>query len=140
MTRQQRYPDTPWFHFHNENPHNRFTTDCVIRAIATATGIHYNTVLMEMAEQQCKTGFDMSENKAIEKYLMSKGWAKQKQPRKEDGKKYTGIEFCAYLADPKRKYIANIGGHHIVAIVGCKVWDTWDSTEGCIGNYWVKEG
>ena len=21
----------------------------------------------------------------------------------------------------------------------CKVHDTWDSTNGCIGNYWVKE-
>ena len=36
------------------------------------------------------------------------------------------------------RYIAHIGGHHIIAIVDKKVNDTWDSTDGCIGNYWTK--
>jgi len=35
--------------------------------------------------------------------------------------------------------IANIGGHHIVAIIEGRVWDTWNSTDGCIGNYWTKK-
>ena len=74
MKRQDKYPDTNTFHFYNANPHNRFTTDCVIRAISTATEIPYNQVVMEMAEMQCKTGFDPSENKLIDKYLTSKGW------------------------------------------------------------------
>ena len=34
--------------------------------------------------------------------------------------------------------IANIGGHHIVAILDGKVHDIWDSTYKCIGNVWVK--
>ena len=38
-----------------------------------------------------------------------------------------------------KNYIAMIGGHHIVAIVKAKVCDIWDSTDGCIGNYWTKE-
>lgn len=148
MKRQEKYPDTEYFIWHNQNPHNRFTTDCVIRAISTATKIPYNQVVMEMAEMQCKTGFDMSENTLINRYLKSKGWVKNRQPRKDDGTKYTGKEFCAALWRSKfddvipigsdRSIIANIGGHHIVAIINWQVWDTWDSTGGCIGNFWTR--
>ena len=87
MKREQKYPDTESFVFHNQNPHNRFTTDCVIRAISAATEIPYNQVVMEMAELQCKTGFDMSGNICINRYLKSKGWIKHSQPRKPDGTK-----------------------------------------------------
>lgn len=137
MKRQNKYPDTICFHYHNENPHNRFTSDCVIRAISTATEIPYNQVVMELAELQCKTGFDPSESTTISKYLKLKGWEKMKQPRKADNTKFTGREFCRLY---KGTYVANIGGHHTVCIKGGKVWDTWDSTRGCIGNYWIKKG
>lgn len=140
MTRKEKYPDTKSFHFYNANPHNRFTTDCVIRAISTALEIDYNTVVMEMAELQCRTGFDTSEKTAINKYLSNKGWVKHNQLKKEDNTKYTGKEFCKLLRaeNNNKNIIANIGGHHIVAIINNKVYDTWNSTDGCIGNYWMK--
>lgn len=141
MTRQEKYPDTATFHFHNENPKGKFTTDCVYRAIATATGEAYATVVREMAELHIRTGLDTHEKRTIDKYLTSKGFTKYKQPRKPDNTKYTGKEFCEQeqLYNPGRRIVANIGGHHIVAILDGKVWDTWDSTRGCIGNYWIKE-
>lgn len=135
MTRQEKYPDTSTFHYYNANPKNRITGDCWARAISTGTGIPYNTVVMEMAEMQCKTGYDASE--LIGRYLESKGWIKHKQPRKPDNTKYTGKEFCEKARDYEN-YIANIGGHHIVAIVNAKVYDIWDSTSKTIGNYWTK--
>ena len=143
MTRQEKYPETRTFHYHNENPKNRLTTDCVIRAISTATKTPYNQVVMEMAELQCKTGYDKGDKKLIDKYLQSKGWFKHDQPRKWDNTKFTGEEWCRELWQHYRgggyeRVIANIGGGHIVAIIGFKVWDTWDSTDGCIGNYWTK--
>lgn len=137
MTRQQKFPDTKTFHYHNANPKNRITGDCVFRAISTALEIPYNQVIMEMAEMSCKTGYAINDTKGIEKYLKSKGWIKHSQPRKPDNTKYTGAEFCE-RARTYENYIANIGGHHTVAIVGGKVWDIWDSTGGCIGNYWTK--
>lgn len=158
MTRQQKYPDTRTFHFYNANPKSRITTDCVIRAISTATGIPYNTVVMELAEIQCETGFDPSEKSTYGKYLESKGWKKYKQPKRTDGTKYTGEDFCRIqqnYAGSKWNYdhwenddaeircsdkiVANIGGGHVVAIMDGQVWDIWDSTGGCIGNYWTKE-
>lgn len=148
MKRQEKYPDTSTFHYHNQNPHNRITTDCVVRAISAATEIPYNQVVREMAELQCKTGYDYGNSKLYDKYLRSKGWYKRPQPRKPDGTKYTGEEFCKE-ADKRidlldRSIVANIGGHHVVCIKsntfyeGHKVWDIWDSTDGCIGNYWIK--
>ena len=144
MTRQEKYPDTRTFHFYNANPHNRFTTDCVVRAISTSLEIEYNTVVKEMAELQCKTGFDPSEKTAINKYLAEKKWVKVKQPRKTNNTKYTGKEFCEWLNKNNNKdksIIANIGGHHIVCIKKLngkwKIFDTWNSADGCIGNYWV---
>ena len=88
---------------------------------------------------QIKTGYEYTDSKCIEKYLASKGWVKHKQPRKADNTKYTGEEFCKKLANKNERYICNIGGHHIVAIVDKKVNDIWDSTYKCIGNYWTKE-
>ena len=154
MKRSEKYRETSSFVYFNANPRNRVTSDCVIRAISAATKIPYRQVVMEMAEIQCDTGYDASENRVIDMYLAGKGWKKQRQPRHDDNTKYTGKQFCDYLSinhgnGEIGNVICNIGGHHIVAIMptnhgdgfNCryKVHDIWDSTDGCIGNYWVKE-
>lgn len=147
MKRQEKYPETGTFRYFNANPKGKLTTDCVVRAVSTATELPYNQVVMELAEMQCKTGYDDGDKKLYDKYLQSKGFVKCNQPRKTDGTKYTGKEWCNQLREdiiwcPRgerlRRVVANIGGHHVVAIVDGKVWDTWNSTDGCIGNYWVK--
>lgn len=153
MTRQQKYPDTSTFHYFNANPKGRITTDCCVRAIAAATELDYNLVVLAQALVQIETGYDQAENKGIDILMEHLGWEKQKQPRKADGTKYKGQEFCelqqlhmdsnthrfddsGIIISPR--IVANIGGNHTVAIVDGKVWDIWDSTGGCIGNYWVK--
>lgn len=146
-SREERFPNTSTFTYYNANPKNRITSDCNLRAIATATGKKWEDVLIESAYLSCENGYDPADTKGIEKYLASIGWAKHKQPRKSDGTKYTGEEFCKVQQGKKKaddikiasRIIANIGGHHIVAIVDGKVLDIWDSTGGCIGNYWTKE-
>lgn len=143
MKRQDRFPDTTTFHFYNANPKGRFTTDCVIRAISTATQIAYAETVRTLAEWQIRTGFDDGDASCYGKMLEADGWTKQRQPRKPDGKKYTGSEFCDWLIKTgewkrHRRIIAHLGGNHVVAIIDGRVWDTWDSTDGCIGNYWTK--
>jgi len=145
MTREEKYKTTDTFIYYNANPKNRITGDCVKRAFCTAMDIPYNTVVMEMAELHCETGHDPSYNIGI--YPERKGWIKHAQPRKADNTKYTGSEFCKYLTE---KYphgeigsiIANIGGHHTICIKWIfgkyKVHDIWNSTKGCIGNYWTR--
>ena len=138
MKRQDKYPDTSTFHYYNANPKKRITGDCVFRAFALALQQDYNKTVMEMAELMCKTGYALNDAKGEHKYLEMKGWTKHSQPKKPNGTKYTGKEFCKMLAKKDQRYIAHIGGHHMVAIVGGKVNDIWDSTNGCIGNYWTK--
>lgn len=147
MNRQEKYPTTETFVYHNENPKGRITGDCTFRAIATATGKSWEEVVMEMAKMSCETGYAINDKKGIERYLKSLGWWKHKQPRKDNGRKFTGKEFCKWLNKTANvnAVIANIGGHHIVCIKrggeynkDFKVNDIWDSTEKCVGNYWTK--
>lgn len=145
MKRIEKYPDTKTFHYYNANPHRRITGDCVVRAISTATYIPYETVLREMCEMSLKTGYSIASKELIDRYLQSKGWIKRKQPRKNNNTKYTGEEFCreimhydSELVDGNiQRIVAKIGGHHIVAIMAGQIWDIWNSSDGCIGNYWV---
>ena len=150
MNRQQKYPDTTTFHYFNANPKNRVTGDCVFRAICTALEQTWEQTVMEMAELSCKTGYAINDTKGIAKYIELKGWTKMKQPRKADNTKYTGEEFCRLLNKDiqavGQKIVANIGGNHTVCIKETdgiygtfKVHDIWDSTDGCIGNYWIKK-
>ena len=143
MKRQEKYPDTRTFHFHNQNPYNRFTTDCVVRALSLATGIPYTNVVIDLAKLQCKSGFDDGDERIYGKYLESKGFTRFKQPRKYDNTKFSGKEFCNWLyAKGYDGVVCNIGAHHVTAIMpfesGYKVCDTWDSSEGCVGIYWAK--
>ena len=148
-SRRDKYPDTKAFHFFNANPHNRVTGDCVTRALCTALQIPYNECVMEQAELQCRTGYDNADPKGFDKYLQEKGWVKMKQPRKEDGKKYTGKEFCRelYAYDSKigegvdfemDRIVANIGGNHTVAIISGQIYDIWNCENKTIGNFWVR--
>ena len=142
MKRQDKYPSTSTFRYYNANPHNRIGGDCTIRAIATALGQSWEQTVRELTEVGIKYGYVCNDKHTYEKYLAQKGWRKMKQPRKEDGTKYTGKEFCQeatqYPFNYPDRIIAHIGGHHIVAIMDGRVWDIWDSTDGCIGNYWVE--
>ena len=157
MRRQQKYPETEWFHYYNANPKNRITGDCVTRAIATALEIDYKIAVLLGAVTQMETGYDNATAQGINYMIKGLGWKKMPQPRKKDGTKYTAKEFCKiqqqWLFDEtlhgkewddgiiiSPRIIANVGGHHTVAIMDGKVWDTWNSTRGCIGNYWIKDG
>lgn len=136
MKREIRFQNTDYFTFYNANPKNRYTTDCVVRAICTALCQPYNDTLRELVEFQCSTGFSLNDPRGYDKFLQNKGWVKCKQPRKADNTKYTGYEFCRENRDIT--CVANIGGSHTVAIVEGKIQDIWDSSYGSIGNYWIK--
>ena len=127
---------TTTFQYYNANPKNKHTTDCVVRASCTALDQPYNQTVKELSELWIETGLQMSDVKCYGKYLESKGFVKHKQPRKPDNTKYTGKEFVNFFGSV---CVANLSGNHTVCIKDGKVLDIWDSTEGCIGNYWARE-
>lgn len=132
--RQSKYPDTEIFKYHNQNPHNRITTDCVLRALSFALNIPYNDMVMEVAEVQCKTGFDPLDR--IDLILKRHGLEKQPMLRHEDNTKYTLMEFIKEF--PKGTYLVNMP-HHLTVVKDGKNYDIWDCTKSYskIGNYWI---
>lgn len=136
--RREKYPNTEVFEYFNANPKNRLTSDCVVRAISTATDRSYYTVVTDLADIQMRTGYDSHSNQAIAKLMDRYGWIKHAQPKKSDGTKFTGAEFARRTVESV--CVANIGGHHIVCIKDHKVFDTWDCTGKCVGNYWTRKG
>lgn len=154
MTRNEKleakYKNTKYFKFYNANPKNKITCDCVIRALCTAFDKDYAQILDEMVTVQHKYGYMLNDNHTIQKYLKQCGFVKQNQPKKDDNTRLTGKEFCDYLEKHGNigAVIANIGKEHIVCIKkDCselqygntyKIFDTWDSSNRCIGNYWIK--
>lgn len=141
MTRQEKYPDTATFHYHNANPKNRMGDDCVVRAISTVLEQSWEQTVREMTELGLRSGYVLNDSHTYIKYLESKGLTRMKQPRKADNTKYTGVEFCRILqqtGQASQRIFAHIGGNHAVAIVDGKVNDIWDSTGGTIGMWFVQ--
>ena len=62
MTRQEKYPETPTFHYHQANPHKRINGDCVIRAISVFLGISWTECVKEMTECGLKKGLILNAN------------------------------------------------------------------------------
>lgn len=133
--RQDKYPNTSTFVYYNANPKGLITGDCVFRAVAHAFGISWRDAMKEMCELSLKNCHAPNYVKGFEEYLKINGWVKHPQPKKPDGKKYTGKEFCKEF---NIDCIVNIGSHHTVSIKDGKVYDHWDCTDGKIGNYWTK--
>lgn len=147
MRRQDKYPDTATYHYYNANPKNRITGDCVVRALTVALEKPYDEILMELVDIQLTQGYSATSKEAYSRLLANHGWEKQKQPRKIDNTKYTGKEFCEAQQNKTEfvdniifsdRIFAHVGGNHVAAIINGKVWDIWNSTGDCIGNYWVK--
>ena len=142
MGKQKIPEDTRTFHFYNANAKNKFGGDCVVRAISTALNQSWEDTVREMTEVGISIGYVLNDTHTIDAYLKQKGWVKQKQPKRENGTKYTGSEFCKMQKSKgnTQTFIANIGCKHIVAIVNNKVNDIWNSSHRVIGNYWIKGG
>ena len=134
--------DTENFRYHNANPKGRRTGDCVLRAISLSTGKTWDEVLDGLVEIAHKYKVMVNDTPCYDRYLQSLGYTKMNQPRKADNTKYTGDDFDEYLSDQGRLFgydiVAHIGGHHIVAIVDGVIYDTWNSTGGSIGVYWIR--
>lgn len=145
--RQLKTPDTNYFHYHNENPKLNICGDCVIRALATGMNKSWDEVYKDLYDIGFKKKLMSNDKKVYYQYLKEQGWIQCKQPRHFDNTKYSGIEFCESLqkyntfdgCDITKNIIANVGSHHIIAIINGKVNDIWNSSNEKIGIYWYKD-
>lgn len=142
---------------HNENPKGLKSGDCVVRAIALATGQSWDKVFTDLCEIALKKKRMPNEKQVYEVYLEKLGWEKHRQPRStvyENGyvdtyKKYTVDKFITDLnlmKNIERKhdiYIITVA-HHMTCVkyqgIEFDIYDIWDCSNKTIRNYWTKKG
>lgn len=129
-------PETSTFHFHNENPRGRRTGDCVIRAIGRASGDGWDKTFDGLVEVGRRIKSELAWKDCYEKYLAEQGWIKGKQPRKEDGTKYTVAEWCR---KHRRGCMVVSVSNHLTCIIDGKCNDIWNCTGKTVLNYWTRQ-
>jgi hypothetical protein len=135
--RKSKYKDTAHFTYHNENPYDQITGDCVIRAISNACKLRYCDVVMDLAQLQCETGFQANCKEAWTKYIKNRGWQENKEPRKPNRTRYTVSEYLDL--NPNLTAIAIVGSHHVVAIINGVVQDIWNSSYEYLHRFYTLE-
>lgn len=121
---------------YNNNPKQKKTNDCVIRAISLATGKSWQEVYRELAEQGIKCGLMINDRTNWKTYLKHLGYNMEKMPRKYNNKRYTVEEFVDEIAHKNWTYIVKVA-NHLTVVKDKKLYDTWDCSHKCVGNYWI---
>jgi hypothetical protein len=125
------------FYKTNINPKNKRTGDCVIRALAGASGKDYKKVAQELFELWMKTGYVFNDKHTYEKWLEQNGFVKMKQPRKLDNTKYLVGEIDELIGSGNVAVISLAS--HLTYVEDDAVFDLWDCRKKTIGNYYIKE-
>ena len=118
----------------NLNPKNRKRDDCVVRAIAGASGLSWDEVYRGLCEIGGKIKAMPNEKITYEKYLSEIGFIKHPQPYKRDGTKYAVGEADKLIGLDTA--VISLANHLTVAKNGV-IEDLWDCRRKRIGNYWT---
>jgi len=133
---RNRKQNTDTYMFWNANPKSIVSsTDCVPRAISTATGLTWEESVRGLTETGIKLHSVLNDKKVFDAWLQENGWMKHKQPRKPNNRKYTAAEFCKLY--PKGTYVINLA-NHLSCVQDGTILDTWNCGFLTVGNYWTK--
>lgn len=118
----------------NHNPSLKKTGDCVIRAIAGATGDTWEDTLDGLVRYAKKLHTSPTNKECYQAYLIEeKGYKKNAMPKLRKGKRVTSKE----LAQEVDAIIQQ--ANHLVFSEGGHVVDSWNSEERSVYNYYTKE-
>lgn len=120
----------------NQNPKQKRTTDCVIRAISFALGKTWEEVYRDLAEQGIKNGLMLNDRNNWKLYLKVLGYNMERMPKTLNNKRYTVEQFADEIARKGCTYIIKIA-NHITVVKDKKLYDTWNCKNKCVGNYWI---
>lgn len=120
---------------YNANPDKRKTCDCVIRAIATATGESWFLIYNELSVLAYNNCLMPNDPKLYEKYLLIRGFNKVNVSPKPGEKRLTVAAIAREYKSPGVVQVAK----HLVAIDGKGNYvDTWDCGAKCAYKLWIK--
>ena len=119
----------------NPNPNGAYVEDCVVRAIAIATGRSWDDVFLNLCLQAFIMKNMPSVNKVWGAYLRSIGFVPQQLP--------TNCPDCYTIRDFCEEYREGIyilaTGSHVVAVVDGNYCDAWDSGDEMPITVWRRE-
>ena len=118
----------------NLNPSGKRTGDCVVRAIAKATGSTWESTYIELVMEGYADHDMPSSNAVWDKYLRENGFERHLIPN-ECPMCYTVKQFCK--DHPNGMYVLATGSHVLVADKG-DYYDTWDSGDEVPIYYYVR--
>lgn len=128
------------FKQHNINPKGWKTGDCVVRALAGANNMSWESTyltLCDIGANKCRMPNDKA---TYEAFLKQRGWTKYKMPVWYDafGKKnrYTVKDLVDEY--PNRVIVISVAHHLTYANKGTLI-DLWNCGSKSVGNYWMKE-
>lgn len=123
----------------NVNPKNRKVGDCSTRALVGTLNIEYDEALDLQCEIAKKTCYGITDKQVMEGVLEKFDYIKMKQPRKENGKKYTVGEMDQVLTQKQMQegVFITIANHHTCIVKG-ELQDIWDCRKKSVGNYYVR--
>lgn len=119
----------------SNNPYNRNTGDCVIRALSVALKKSWDDTFWELAEKAYEMADLMASNGVWGEYLKDHGFTRYAIPNCPDC--YTVAEFA--LDHPHGVYVLGTGTH-AVAVVNGNIYDAWDSSREIPIYYYAKGG
>ena len=118
------------------------TNDCVVRAIAHATGTDYMAIWEDLLELSIETGHMPNEERTYGKYLKLMGCIKQKPMRNARNKllKVMQIKSEQDLIVSTSGHLTFIGAEYYSTdnIYSMKLLDTWDCRNCSAYSYWIK--
>lgn len=122
----------------NVNPKQLKVGDCVVRALAKASGLSWDEVYLDL----CNLGMDMfrmpSDKKVYETWLEQNGFYKQKMPRHEDRTKYSVYELAEELNEIYEGYAVVAIANHMTVVGYGNIYDLWDCGNYKVGNFYVR--
>ena len=119
---------------YNENPCNKNTIDCTIRALATLFDVDWEEVYLRL----CALGYDMcdmpSSKTVVDQFLRYNGYKKYVCPDR--------YPFCHTVEEfanenPNGRYLLATDSH-VIPLINGNWTDTWDSSTEVILLYWKE--
>lgn len=118
----------------NLNPLGKHVGDCVVRAVAKATGISWDEAYTALTVQGYKDKDLLSANTVWGKYLQSIGFRRKVVPE-SCTECYTVEQFCA--DHPNGTYVLALQSHVVAAVDG-QYFDSWPSGQEPLLFFWER--
>ena len=125
----------PYSHY-NPNPAGRSAGDCVIRAVAKATGTDWEGAYAALSAAGLAARDLPNADHVWGSYLRRNGFRRDMLP----AECHDGYTVSAFAEDhPSGTFVLSMPGRHVVAVVDGQYYDSWDSGQEVPAYYYEKE-